>query len=76
MYKILLFDTLLQPYFLQTNPLYEVDIARDSEEFYTLSYQHKYDLYLVNIYFFQIFNTLKQVQEDIICIFLDNFITS
>ena len=64
MYKILLCDETI--HYLQDNGSFpcNVDIATNEDEIYSCTYEHNYDLYVVNFYFYDIFATLQKTTND------------
>ena len=75
MFRILVFEETL---FLPENRLfspYEVDFAKTQEEILDLTYQHTYNLYLVNLYAFPTIEALKQADDTTPTVFIDEFYT-
>lgn len=73
MFKVLLcdgsFNHLVEKELLGFN----VDIAQNSEDIYALTYKNSYDLYIANIYYYDIFFLLKESDDATPTIFIDEF---
>jgi len=71
MYKILLCDTTLSSLFQDKTFGYEISVASSEEEIYTLTYEHKFDLYIVNFYYYELFFMLKKAEDTTPTFFID-----
>lgn len=73
MYRILLADNDLVH--LRQNELisYDVDIVSSVENFYSLTYKNHYDLYIVNFYYFNIIEELKNADDQTPTIVIDEY---
>ena len=73
MFKILLADTSLNTMVHNELASYHVDIASSKEDFYTLTYENTYDLYLINYYYFNVLEELKKSGDKTVSIFVDEY---
>jgi len=73
MYKILLCDITLSSLFEDKNVSYDIKIASNEDEIYTFTYEHKFDLYIVNFYYYELFFMLKKSDDTTPTIFIDEF---
>ncbi len=71
MYKILLCDTTLLSIFQEKYFEYELSVASSEEDIYTLTYEYKFDLYIVNFHYYELFFMLKKADDTTPIIFID-----
>jgi DNA-binding response OmpR family regulator len=73
MYNILLADIELVS--LSSNEFisYHVDIAYDTESFYALAYENKYDIYIANFYYYDVIEELKNAGDTTTVLFTDEY---
>jgi len=71
MYKILLCDTTLLSIFQDKTFGYEISVASNEDEIYTLTYEHKFDLYIVNFIYYELFFMLKKAEDITPTLFID-----
>jgi len=76
MYKILLCDGSLN-YLVEKQLIsYDVDIAQNSDDIYGLTYENTYDLYVVNVYYYDVFFLLREHGDATPIIFIDELYNS
>jgi len=63
MYNILLADIELVPFIEKELISYNVDIVNGKEDFYTLTYENNYALYIANFYYFDVIEALKNAKD-------------
>ncbi len=73
MYKILLCEESLQENINQIFTIYDVDVVRDAEEFFNATFENKYDLYIVNFYYYSTIDELKKSGDKTTTIFVDEY---
>lgn len=73
MYRILLADIDLVPFIQKELISYSVDIVYDTEDFYALTYENSYDLYIVNFYYFNVIEELKNAEDKTVTFVIDEY---
>ena len=73
MYKILLADLDLVQTISNELISYKVDVAYNIEDFYNMTYENRYDLYLLNYYYHDACKELKNVGDKTITLFTDEY---
>ena len=73
MYRVLLGDLDLLPTIGNELISYDVDVIYNSEDFYNATYNNKYDLYLLNYYYYDAYKELKNAGDNTITLFVDEY---
>jgi len=73
MYKVLLADLDLNTTPQNELISYNVDLAYNIEDFYNMTYNNKYDLYLLNYYYYDAYRELKDTGDTTITLFTDEY---
>ncbi|AKF24404.1 hypothetical protein YH65_02585 [Sulfurovum lithotrophicum] len=73
MYRILLADLDLTPLISNELISYQVDIAYDIEDFYNATYKNKYNIYVLNYYYYDICKELKKTGDTTPTLFIDEY---
>ena len=73
MYNILLADLDLVPLIKKELSFYNVDVVNNKEDFYTLTYKKSYELYIVNFYYLDIIEELKDIKNNAPILVIDEY---
>ena len=73
MYRVLLADLDLIPTISNELISYEVDVAYSIEDFYNMTYKNKYELYILNYYYYDVCKELKNADDTTLTLFIDEY---
>jgi len=73
MYRILLGSNALESLVDSVFKYYDVDIAKDLNEIYELTYKNRYDLYIFDFYYYDVVKNLRSADDLTVTIFLDEY---
>ena len=73
MYNILLADLDLVPLIKKELSFYNVDVVNNKEDFYTLTYKNSYELYIINFYYLDIIEELKDIKNNAPILVIDEY---
>jgi DNA-binding response OmpR family regulator len=73
MFKILILEESLYYQAAALFDGYGVDVAKDEEEFLNLTYANDYDLYVINFYFRDVLEALRESQDNAYAIMVDEY---
>ncbi len=73
MYRVLLGDLDLIPTISNELISYHVDVIYNKEDFYNATYQNKYDLFVLNYYYYDVYKELKDTGDTTSTLFIDEY---
>ncbi len=73
MFKILVCEGSLTYNIKELFPDYKIDIAYDNQDILNLTFEQRYDLYIVNYYFYDVFVELENYNKSSKIIFVDEY---
>jgi DNA-binding response OmpR family regulator len=73
MYRILLCEDNLIPLVDSEFVSYDVDVAKSADEILNFTYEKKYNLYIVNFFYYSVIEELKEASDETTTIFIDEY---